>query len=280
MHIAFVGDVHGCALHALAALLTLQRERSIALDAIIQVGDLGAFRSFVELDDSDRWYVEDNPAQRQLFRVLDPDPALAATLDDAVAELRGAVRFVSGNHEHHPWLDGLHADGRAEVAIDPRGVFVHVADGTVLDVAGLRCAFLGKIDAPGFAFDFDRDALDALLALPTGSVDVLVTHDGPWGMCTSWRGETQGSQAITALVEHLQPRLHVGGHYHHVNGPRRYGATVSYALAALVNPRRSRWASGWWNPTELVSPGSIGLLDVGTGDFEYVTDEWLAQVRP
>ncbi|OLT13681.1 hypothetical protein BJF79_20060 [Actinomadura sp. CNU-125] len=69
--------------------------------------------------------------------------------------------------------------------------------------------------------------------------------------------------------------MHVSGHYHHENGPRRYGATVSYALGQLVQPKVKGGEP--FNPRQEVMPGSIGLLDTET--FEYVRDSWLADVR-
>src|SRR5439155_13519111 len=126
--------------------------------------------------------------------------------------------------------------------------------------------------------DLDGAAYAKLLATEPGSVDILVTHDGPHGMCQDWRGLTEGSVKLTRLIEHLRPRLHVSGHYHHENGPRRYGRTVSYALAELVYPKTNRRRPERANPGQRVAPGSIGLLDTETYAFEYVHDGWLAEV--
>lgn len=45
MTIAFVGDVHGCVLHLLVVLARWQLHHARRLDAVIQVGDLEAFRT-------------------------------------------------------------------------------------------------------------------------------------------------------------------------------------------------------------------------------------------
>jgi Icc-related predicted phosphoesterase len=273
--IAFVGDVHGRVFHAFGALLELQRRRGIRLDAVIQVGDLGAYPSFERMDGPSQRFASTHPAERDFFRLLDPPPQLADTVREALEHLPPML-FVSGNHEDFAWLATLHeASGAPVVPVDPLGAIHHVACGEVVTVAGQRVAVLGRIEAPGY-MDLDDDAYARLLATEPGSVDILVTHDGPHGICETWRGETAGSAKLSELIEHLQPRLHVSGHYHHENGPRRYGRTISYALAELVYPKTSRHRPERANPEQRVMPAAIGLLDDA---FEYVRDPWLAEVR-
>ncbi|MFD9123798.1 metallophosphoesterase [Kitasatospora sp. NPDC059571] len=277
MRIAFVGDVHGRVLHALGALTMLQARRGVRLDAVIQVGDLGAYPSAGRFDEASRRFHADNPAQGDFFRLLDSTAEVAKGVVAALGQLP-RILFLSGNHEDHEWLGSLHDEGRATVVpVDPFGAFHHVVCGHVMEVAGARVAFLGLIEAPG-KMDFDEAAYARLLATEPGTVDVLVTHDGPYGMSRSRRGDVQGSARLAGLIEHLQPRLHVGGHYHHENGPRRYGRTVSHALAQLVDPKRDRWRPEPVNPQQRVTAGSIGRLDTRTYEFEYVHDDWLADI--
>jgi len=204
--------------------------------------------------------------------------AVAAGVRLALAEVPPFV-FVSGNHEDHAWLAGLHAAGGPLVAVDPLGAYRHVPCGEIVEVAGQRVAFLGRIEAPGKPVDYDDDAFARMLAVAPGSADVLVTHDGPFGMSHNVHGAVQGSARMTALIEHLQPRLHISGHYHHENGPRQYGRTVSYALAQLVPPITTRWSPEPVNPRQQVAPGSIALLDTDSYAVEYVHDPWLADVH-
>jgi Icc-related predicted phosphoesterase len=292
MRIAFVGDVHGCVRHAFGAVVMVQARRGIRLDAVIQVGDLGAYPSVERYDAPTRRFAQDHPAQGDFLQLLDPDEPFAAGIRAALRNVPPMV-FVSGNHEDHEWLAGLHeaaagagaseasrasaASAVGTVPIDPLGAFRHVACGSVVEVAGRSVAFLGLIEAEGY-MDLDDDAYARLMDAAPGSADILVTHDGPYGMSKDRRGEVQGSPKLTRLIEHLQPPLHVSGHYHHPNGPRQYGRTTSYALAQLVRPRASRWEPEPINPTQCVTPGSIGLLDTETGEFEYVDDAWLADV--
>jgi Icc-related predicted phosphoesterase len=277
MKIAFIGDVHGCVLHALGALVALQNHRGIQLNAAIQVGDLGAYPTPERLDRPSRRFVAENPAQADFFRLLDPPLELSSAVRRALGQVP-PVLFVSGNHEDFGWLMSLHeAEGGSVVPVDPLGAFRHVVCGHLGVVAGQRIAFLGRIESPGY-MDLDSAAYASLLATEPGSVDILVTHDGPYGMCHDWRGLTEGSVKLARLIEHLQPRLHVSGHYHHENGPRRYGRTLSYALAELVYPRTNQRRPERANPEQRVAPGSIGLLDTETYTFEYVHDGWLADV--
>ena len=219
------------------------------------------------------------PAQGDFFRLLDPPPALADGVRRALAEVP-PFTFVSGNHEDHAWLAGLRANGGGPlVAVDPLGAFRHVPCGETVEIAGQRVAFLGRIEAPGTPVDYDAAAFARLLAAAPGSADILVTHDGPYGMSHNVHGAVQGSARLTALIEHLRPRLHISGHYHHENGPRHYGGTVSYALGLLVPPAVSRRSPEPVNPRQQVAAGSIALLDTDSYTVEYVHDAWLADVH-
>ncbi|MGP3970000.1 metallophosphoesterase family protein [Streptomyces sp. 6N223] len=276
MKVAFFGDVHGCVLHALGAAVMLQHRRSIQLDAVIQVGDLGAFPSPERWDEASHRFAANSPAQGDFFRLLHPSPPLADAVRRTLGQIPGFL-FVSGNHEDHDWLATLHRTAAAAVTpVDPLGAYHHVACGHVLTIAGLRMAFLGRVESD--RMDLDPEAYAQLLAAEPGSVDVLVTHDGPYGM-SHRRGTTQGSAKLSRLIERLQPRLHVSGHYHHQNGPRRYGPTVSHALAQLVRPKAHQKTSEPINPRQQVTAGSIGLLDTETYDFEYIHDPWLADIH-
>ncbi|MBR7827961.1 metallophosphoesterase [Actinospica sp. MGRD01-02] len=275
MKVAFFGDVHGRVLHALGAAVMLQKRRRIRLDAMVQVGDLGSFPSPERLDEATRRFIVGNPAEGDFFRLLDPSPQLAEGVRAALEQVP-AFLFVSGNHEDHDWLAGLHQAAAAAVTpVDPLGAYRHVACGSVIDVAGQRVGFLGRIESDDM--DYEPEAYDAFLAAEPGSVDILVTHDGPRGL-SEYRGIPRGSAKLSRLIGHLRPRLHVGGHYHHQNGPRRYGSTVSYALADLVGAKTNHRTAEPVNPRQQIKAGSIGVLDTDTYDFEYVHDAWLAEV--
>jgi hypothetical protein len=278
MRIAFVGDVHGCVFHALGALATLWYRRKLELDAVIQVGDLGAYPSAQRMDGASGRFLSDNPAQGDFFRILNPSPWTANGVSRAMRVLP-PVHFVSGNHEDHQWLSEMHsAAGNAPVVpVDPLGVFHHVACGNLVKLAGQRIAFLGRVECPG-AMDFDEVAYAKLLSRDPGSVDILVTHECPYGIGQGWKGQIQGSPKLTQLIEHLQPRVHVSGHYHHQNGPRSYRDTSSYALAELVYPKRNPRYPDHVNPEQRIESGSIGILETDTYQFEYLPCDDFDQV--
>lgn len=245
MRIAFLGDVHGCVRHATSVVNTLD------VDLAIQVGDLGAYPSLDALPAGDRAFVDANPAQGDIFELLDRGLRL---------DVAAPVLFVTGNHDSSAWLTSLH-DGVAVVAIDPWQTFFHVACGETLEIAGRRFGFLGDIEEPDSGHDIDLAAAERL----HNNLDVLITHDGPFGLAT-WQGKTQGSAKLLRLIDEICPRLHIHGHYHHRNGPRRYGPTTSYCLAQLVPPRDQ-------DAIGTVADGSVGILDTTTLAFEYVSVE-------
>jgi Icc-related predicted phosphoesterase len=257
MRIAFVGDIHGRVLHLIALLLELQR-KGHAIDRVIQVGDLGAYRDHAHLDPAAQRFARDNPAELDFLRLLAPDEGLALMLRHARAQLGAPVLFLRGNHEDHAWLaDRLRECGARQAPMDRFDLFHFVADGSVLELGGVRLAVLG-----GAAEDplgpIDAAAYEALRALEPGSIDVLVTHDGPHGVAVGYHGNTQGSRRLSALVAHLQPRFHVGGHYHILNGPHRHGATLYLGLSCLVHSARK-------DPSQRIQPGAVAIFDSASG---------------
>jgi Icc-related predicted phosphoesterase len=253
MRIAFVGDIHGRVLHLLALLLELQRTGH-AIDRVIQVGDFGAYRDREHMDPGARRFVSDDLAELDFVRLRAPDDGLALLLRHARAQLGAPVLFLRGNHEDHAWLaDRLREGGSSEVAIDDFDLFHFVADGSVLDLGGVRLAILGGAAGDPFG-RIDNTAHAALGALEPGSIDVLVTHDGPYGISVGYHGNTQGSRRLTELVAHLRPRFHVGGHYHNLNGPRRYGETTYLGLSCLVRPASK-------DRTRRIQPGAVAIFD-------------------
>ncbi|MDD9933975.1 MAG: hypothetical protein OXT09_10240 [Myxococcales bacterium] len=120
MRIAFIGDTHGRALHALEAAVGSCARRRERLDAIVQVGDFSALprERFPTRD----WYIEDNPSERDVLRALDPDPARAATLNPCREVLGVPVHFIS--------------PGALAIADTAAGTFEYLEESWLEEIAG------------------------------------------------------------------------------------------------------------------------------------------------
>ena len=76
---------------------------------------------------------------------------------------------------------------------------------------------------------------------------------------------------ISALVRHLQPRFHVGGHYH-VSLSRMYGTTSFLCLSNIV-------PSAKWKPNEKgIQPGWLAILDTETSMLNPMKESWMAEI--
>lgn len=271
MKLAFVGDIHGRVLHTMAILCAWQMKHRVKLDGIVQVGDLGAYPEPSEEVRQEK-YVRLDAAELDYSRMLRATGKLA----DAIRYVRDRhlkpIHFIRGNHEDFDWLTSLEQQSSQGVAgADPYDMYRYAADGTILRLGSVTIGFLGGIqtssDSPQ---SIHPSAFERLLGQPPGSLDVLVTHDAPYGIATNYHGHLQGSTLITELIEAIQPRYLIAGHYHHMNGPRRYGDTTYLGLSVLVDLKEDALE-------KKVQPGSLAILDTDSNVLSYVTDDWLAE---
>ncbi|CAG7621724.1 hypothetical protein PAESOLCIP111_02360 [Paenibacillus solanacearum] len=153
-------------------------------------------------------------------------------------------------------------------SIDPFDLFRYVPDGTVLRFGKTTIGCLGGIETanPEEKQSIDQRQYERLLAASPGEIDILITHDAPYGVGTNYYGETQGSRRITALIERLQPKYLIAGHYHHAIGPHQYGDTTYFGLNVIMNLRKEQGG-----PTE---PGWMAVLDTDRDELTPVADEW------
>ena len=271
MKIGVLGDVHGRVLHALAVLAHWQIRNQTHLDLILQAGDLGAWPVPARADEATRHFATLDSGEFDFRRLLDADPETADALSRVRRQLGQPIQFVRGNHDDAPWLHTLGSDQATPAAADPFGLFHYVADGTVRQDTEIEIAFLGGIDAPpGSPVGLDEAAYAKLFQLPAGTVDLLVTHEGPWGLARNRQGEVRGSRRISALLDTLRPAFHVFGHHHEMIGPIQVGQTICIGLNQLVAPPREP-------PVRVLGSGSLGILDLPAGTFTFVRDEWLAE---
>ncbi|MFD1673357.1 metallophosphoesterase family protein [Alicyclobacillus fodiniaquatilis] len=269
MKIALIGDIHGRVFQTLATVCEWQRQHGERLDFLLQVGDLGAYPNPNDELKNNRFILQDS-TQLDFSRMLNAQDDLVADLRALRAQLASPIHFIRGNHEDFAWLKQVEMERQTTVTpVDPFDLFAYVSDGAVMEVGGWRVAVLGGIETG----EIDERSIDEamyrkLYAYRPGEIDLLVTHDAPYGISTNYHGETQGSAKISALIEQIQPRYLIAGHYHHLNGPRDYGRTTYLGLAVLVDLRRD-------GERRSVQAGSIAVIDTVTGELAIVTEDWL-----
>ncbi len=275
MLIGFIGDVHGQVFHALALVTQWQQETGRQLDLLLQVGDMGAYPDPSRMDAASLRYLAAEPSQADFSRLLRLEGTQAAQAHALRRSLASPIYFIRGNHDDVAWLGALPCeDATGTAAVDPFDLLRYVPDGVVLSSDGLQIACLGGIESPeedaaGEAA-IDPHAYRTLRERTAGTLDVLLTHDAPYGVSVGYHGQIQGSRLITDLLETIQPRYHVAGHLA-LHGPRAYGATTSLVLEGLV-------ASSLWQPeVGGLAPGCLAVLDTGIGLLWPVTEPWLAR---
>jgi hypothetical protein len=277
MLIGFVGDVHGRVLHALAAVLTWQEQAGTRLDMIIQVGDLGAYPDRDRQDVRDDPHLAADPSEADFSRLLRAGGRRAAQLNYLRTFLNCPIYFIRGNHDDGARLCTLPITSHSGTApVDPFDLLHYVPDGTVLRVDALRVGCLGGADpepgdesAEAHAGIIDPVAHQALMNRGRGEIDVLVTHDWPYGRSVGYYGQVQGSRLITHVVERTRPLFHVAGHLG-AHGPQLYEGTLFVGLGDLV-------ASALWHPDACgLQEGCLAVLDTTTSTLRPVTEPWLA----
>lgn len=272
MFIGFIGDTHGRVFHALAAVTTWQIQTGKQFDLLIQIGDLGAFPDIARLDPATNRYLAADPAEADFSRLLQAEGKYKEALAYLRDQIATPVYFIRGNHEDFAWLAQISAEKETEVVcVDPFDLFYYVPDGTVLSFDGLRVGFLGGVEERTDEAAIDREAYQLLWSLGAGMIDVLVTHEGPYGSSVGYHGDIHGSKLISELLEQLKPRFQVAGHAHKLSAPRAFSSTTYLGLDALV-------ASPIWYPEARgLQPGCLAVLDIEQDNLVPVTATWLSE---
>lgn len=271
MKLAFVGDVHGRVLHALAAVSHAQHRLGERFDHVFQVGDFGAFprRELLPWIGVDA----DEPSAAEFLAVRErpaPDPWLTRVR----ALLENPIVFARGNHDDAHWLRSLDVvDGLAPA--DPHDLFRYAPDGTVLDLGTVTVGVFGGVEQPDPDSTprpggelLDEAAFALLWDLDGGAVDVLITHQPAAGICPY----SGGSGRIAELVARLRPALHVGGHVHAPFGPLKLGPTTYLGLSSVLrSPAR--------DPERAVQPASLAVLDTATMRTTVLDAPWFREIH-
>ena len=277
MKTAFVGDTHGQAFHLLATALRWGEYAGYPLDLVIQVGDFGAERLDRMTRNVDvflRWAAND-PAQFDVLRTCRAGRQLSERLREVRRSLGRPVYFLRGDHDEVDWLRTLGGPTQNEtMPLDPFDLFHYLPDGLVFARGGLTFAVFGGVESPEpgkEGTEHDPEALTALLGVGRGAIDVLLTHEPPYGVGRGYHGQVQGSSQVSKLIDALQPRFHLSGHLHTMRGPVAYGETTSFGLHGFGGSSRPRVRQA----SRTVQPGTVAVLDTDTGDLEFVIGSWL-----
>jgi Icc-related predicted phosphoesterase len=150
--------------------------------------------------------------------------------------------WVDGNHENHDWLADMTRDEGGFWHLDR---IVHIGRGARWEWEGrtfLGCGGAYSIDKyyrrEGESWWAGETITEADLRRCEGpSVDVLVTHDAPWGAANVMGPATVGDKddypesaanrrRVAALCDMVTPNLLVHGHYHHRNSTLYKGTMV------------------------------------------------------
>ncbi|MEM7536339.1 MAG: metallophosphoesterase [Chloroflexota bacterium] len=285
MYIGLIGDLHGHVFETLAAIAIWQNRIGRQFDLLIQAGDLGAYPDLAKLDPDSVRHMAADPAIGDFSRFLTIRGRQKEALHTLRNQFKSPIYFLRGNHEDFDWLKqlSLHTepDGginamQGTAQVDPFNFYRYVPDNTVLQFVdnngqSLAIGFLGGVEELTGPPAFDPEAYVAMLARKSGSIDILIAHEGPYGSSIGYHGDTHGSQMITRLIEHLKPPFLVAGHAHCLSGPAMYDETLYLGLNII------RSSALWYPEATGLQPGWIGILDTDASTLEPVTDAWLTE---
>ncbi len=261
MIIGFIGDIHGRACHALAILLTWQSMRKKKFDLVVQVGDLGVMplpqNGEIPYDRFSQW----DPAVYDLCSLILAEGPNAQLARDTRAQLTSSILVVAGNHDEFSAIrNAIETKSSVPIPLDPHGLFECVPDGFIFEV--------GK-EVIGFCEGGDPEALQH--NHPNG-IDILVSHEGGFGVGADADNLAEGPQTLLEYLRTSKPRYHVFGHFHHPVAPRKVYETECIQVASVVsNPRDPE--------LQVINEGCIGALNTETGDFEFVSGDWLSTYK-
>jgi hypothetical protein len=259
------GDLHGRVLPAFRLALAWSRDHGVALDGLLQVGDLGDSRFGI----ADRRHSGRDALESGLRLVARPSEEADSVF--AEADCPEAMWFTAGNHEDYAMLRERERRPADYFAADAYGKLRCIRDGHVAEVpGGLRIGALWGIDgrAPGARErtpSCARINRRSAAALSGARFDVLLSHESPRDAVL----DDHGSEEIGSIIRIARPTFAFFGHYHRtgrqVEGD--FGTTRVYHLSHLELDSRAE-------------EGSVGVLTwTGDGgDFHYLDPAWLRTV--
>jgi Icc-related predicted phosphoesterase len=206
MKIGFVGDIHAKVFHALAVLTAWQMRNQCKLDLIFQVGDLGAY-PYPDKELKNDKYVRKDLTELDFSRYLQAKGRLAENIQYIRTYHLEPIYFIRGNHEDFTWLrTKSYLAKNGTICVDPFDLLYYAVDGSIMEQNNLSIAFLGGIQTVRNGEEsIDEAAYYTLLKSTNKRIDILITHDAPFGIGTGYDGNIQGSTMISTLIKQVQP---------------------------------------------------------------------------
>ena len=210
------GDLHGRVLPAFKLAQAWSREHGVALDGLLQVGDLGDFPDPSRFDKAPKRHAEKGALEGGVRLVAQPSQEADAVFADE--DCLGAMWFTAGNHEDYDLLKAWERGaGRAadSFVVDAYGKLRCVRDGHVAELpGGLRVGALWGIDdkAPRARDRIPpraRISQRGTLALNCARFDVLLAHESPRDAILT----DHGSAEIGSVIRCARPAFAFFGHY-------------------------------------------------------------------
>lgn len=232
-HLLLLSDVHGYYQVIEAQIDHARRRLGCAVYQVVVAGDLGLFR-----------------------------PDLYAYFRRRSGRFSAPVSFIEGNHEDFRDFAAIASEYADVMTHLPRGSVQRLGPWRALCVGGAR--YMDAWSTPR-GCEITAADIDACLAWPAGSIDVVITHDCPVGIGVpnSPGLEHYGIPGVAGLdrvAAHHRPRLWFFGHHHrwhehHVDGTRFVGLPQSWQGYCLLDgqgevrridhtvplPARPRW---------------------------------------
>ena len=269
MLLAFIGDVHGKIFHLLALLSELQHSTGSRIDYFIQLGDLGVFPDESYFTEDIMSHLQNDKTELQFSKLVHSDDTVLSQVNEIKEYLGGPVYTIRGNHEDFAFLSKKWQRGTDTIDLDPVGIFRMVRDGLIIEASGISIGFLGGIESQSVEEQIDAEAVKKLKRYPK-RLDVLVTHQNPYGAGRRFHGQTGGSHLMTDIVKELNPRYLFYGHTHRAAGPYRVFDTFALGVDGLMPLLRD-------TPEHDIIPGCIALLDTDEGIPYFAHHEWFLE---
>ncbi len=265
---AVLGDLHGHLTLAYRLLKRWEFETGFTLDAIFQVGDLGAFPPPFRLDKPTKAFYDKGDLDELGFvdYYAGSDEANEILGAGAIESrsITAPMFFIKGNHEDFIYLDEISSGRTSPVAVDPYQMIHYLPNGWcgLVDVGDktLKIASLGGISTREGAAGSDsvspyytKSDIRHLQA-HGNDADLFLSHAYPDVPFFRY----PGSRYVSDFIEQYQPRLHFCGHSHDDGAELDVpGKTRSFVLNEVNFRKPSKLNRGCIAIVEIAEDGTL-----------------------